>query len=296
MFNLRSGAGAARGAMMGATASELRETGGRDARKVSLCCRRCRGRRLVAGSGSGLCRRTDGAGGGLRSRHRRDASQSGAGRLADVAPHRRRLGLQPARPGHARQRRCAAHGLVACAGFGQPGRDAPGIRGRPVHAEPQRRHPGDRRGHGRPALGIPARPSGRRRRVRRRLVDQPQHRHLRLQHHRYERRRLRLCPRCNDRAARLGDRDPRLHREPGPALVRPHRGGRQGDLRPELPPAGRARGLRHHDPRRGDRGGGLAAAASSPHRGSRATRRGAASRSRSACTSARGWPRATTRS
>ena len=99
-----------------------------------------------------------------------------------------------------------------------------------------------------------------------------------------------------DGRAGLGDGDPRLPREPGQPDLGAHRRRRQGLLRSELRPAGRAARLRHHRPRRRDRRGAVADA---PHPGSpasRATRPGATCRSRSARTSDRGWCRATTRS
>ena len=75
---------------------------------------------------------------------------------------------------------------------------------------------------------------------------------------------------ARDRRAGLGDGDPRLHREPGPALVGPDRRRRQGLLGTELPPVGGARGVRHRGPRRGDRRGAVAPAArASPRRARR---------------------------
>ena len=110
----------------------------------------------------------------VRPRHRRDARGSGAGRLADLAPHAGRLGLQPARPDPHRQRRRAAPRLDPRTGRGQPARDAAGLRRRAVHAEPERRHPGHRRGDRRPPVGVPPRAAGRHQRLRQRGVDQPE--------------------------------------------------------------------------------------------------------------------------
>ena len=232
---------------------------------------------------------------GLRARHRHHAGRPGARRLALVAPHTRRLGLQPARSDRPRERRYAAHGLVSRPDGGQPGRNAAGLRRRALHAEPGRRHPGHRRRNRRPRLGVPPGQSRRRHRVRRQPHHQPEHRDLRPAHHRHQRRQPRLRPRRRDRPARLGDADPRLHEESRAAFFRTDHRRRQGGLGTKLHAPRRPGRLRHHRPRRDDRRGGLAAA----HRSGpgRAGRRdvGRRSRSRSACTWDRGWRRATTR-
>ena len=59
----------------------------------------------------------------------------------------RRVGLQPARRHQPEQRRRAAPGLVASAHRGSPAGHTAGLRRRDVHAQSERRHPGDRRGH-----------------------------------------------------------------------------------------------------------------------------------------------------
>ena len=139
------------------------------------------------------------------------------------------------------------------------------------------RHPGGRpRDHGRP------------------YRQQPERRHLRQDDHRYEQRRLRLCPRRRDRRAGLGDADLRLPGAPGPAFLRSHRRQRQGHLGTELPASSRAGFVRHRRARRRNRRGAVADATGSPRRGSRATRPGAACLTKSGCTSAPGWSRATT--
>ena len=188
-----------------------------------------------------------------------------------MAPHHRRLGLQPPRPDRPRERRRPAHGLVAGAHPGVPVGHAARLRRGAVHAQPQRRHPGHRRGDRRPHLGAPARRARRRRRVPagRPLDQQPQHRHLRPAHHRHERRHPRLRPRRRDRRDGVGDRGPRLPRELGHAGRGPDNRRRQGRLGPQLPAAGRARGVRGRRPRRPDGGRGVAAAAGSGARRAR---------------------------
>ena len=262
---------------------------------VSRCARRCaRGRGAPDAARAGPRRRAGRVPPVVRPRHRRDARGPRAGRLAVVAPDAGRLGLQPPRPDRPRQRRDVADGVVARPDRGQPGGDAARLRRRPLHAEPRRRHPGHRRGHRRPRLGAPPRVSRRHRGVRRRPHDQPQHRHLRPAHHRHQRRQPRIRPRRGNRPPRVGDRDPRLPDEPRPALLRPHHRRRQGRLGAELHAAGRPRRVRHHRPRRRDGAPRCGGGAPSPPPASPATRRGAASPSRSASMSARGWPRATT--
>ena len=251
----------------------------------------CRGA-VRAGAGAG--RRAGGAARAVRPGHRRDAGGPGAGRLADVAAHARRLGLQPPRPDRHRQRRRAAPGLVPGAERRQPGGDAAGLRRRPLHAEPARRHPGHRRGDGRPAVGVPPRAAGRRRRLRRRVDGQPEHRDLRAPRHRHEHRRLPLRPstprpatssgrprssitRSTRPATRRAPSSPAARRSPAGAA-----GRGAGPRRASSPPT-----TRRPAPRSG--GGAWCR-----RRASRGTRRGAAFPSRSACTSGRGWRRATT--
>ena len=170
----------------------------------------------------------------VRAGHRRDAAGASARRLAHVAPHPGRLGLQPARSDRPRQRRRPAPGLVprparrrAAAGH------AAGLRRRPLHAEPERRHPGHRRGHRGPALGVPAAAARRRLRAHhaRRVHDQPQPRHLRRVDHRHQRRRVRLRPRRKDRRAGMGDSGARLPDPSGQSEHRADHRERQGHLR-----------------------------------------------------------------
>ena len=218
--------------------------------------------------------------------------------MAHVAADARRVGLQPAGSDRPEQRRRPAHGLVARTHRGAPAGHAARPRRRDVHAESGRRHPGDRRGDRRPALG--ASPGGarghRRIRLQQPLAEQPQPGDLRLVHHRHERGRPRLRPRRGDRPAGVGDRDSGLPGEPRHAELWPDRRRRQGDLGTKLHAGGRTRRLRDHRPRRADRRGAVAPAHDSGPR--RAGRRdlGWGCRSRNGSTSAPGWCRATTRS
>ena len=231
----------------------------------------------------------------VRPRHRRHAPEPRAGRLADVAPHARRLGLQPPRPDRPRQRGRPADGVDARPGHRRPGGDAAGVRRPALHAEPEGPPAGHRRGDRRPALGVPPRhPGGRPPHHGRADRQQPQRRHPRAADHRHRQRRLRLRARRGHRRAGLGDRDLRLPGPPGAPLRGADRRRRQGDLRPELPPAGGAGLVRHRRPRRGD--GGRAVAGTARARAGRAGGRDLGRRppTRSGCTSARGWSRATT--
>ncbi len=232
----------------------------------------------------------------LRARHRRHAPGPRAGRLADVAPHPRRLGLQPPRPDRPRQRRRPAHGVDPRPHRGAAAGHAARLRRRPLHAEPRRRHPGHRRGHRRPRLGAPPRGARRHRRLRLQhpLGEQPEHRHLRLDHPRHQRRRPHLRPRRRDRPDGVGDAGARLPDPSRDPELGAHRRRRQGRLGPELHARRRARRLRHHRPRPPHRRGAVAPGAPSPRRASPATRPGAGCRSRSGGTSGRGWCRATT--
>ena len=183
--------------------------------------------------------------GGVRARHRRDASRSGARGLADLAPHPRRVGLQPPRPDRPRQRGPAPHGLVARARGGAAGGHAARVPRRAVHAAVERRHRGHRRGDRRPDLAAPPQPARRRLRLRRRQrAQQPEHRHLRPVHRQHQRRRLLLRARRRDRRDRLGDADLRLQGDTRGAQLGPHHRRRPGHLRPELPAPGRARVVR----------------------------------------------------
>ena len=178
-----------------------------------------------------------------------------------MAADARRLGLQPAGLDHAGERRRPAHGLDAGDAGRHAGGDAARLRRRALHAEPLRRHPGHRRGHRRPAVGVPPRPPGRPGRLPVRGRHQPQHRHPRQPDHRQQRRRLRLRPRRDDGRAGVGDRDPRLPHAPGQPDLRPHRRQRPGGLGAQLHAAGRSGSVRHHGPRRSHGGGALAPAA-----------------------------------
>ena len=94
----------------------------------------------------------------LRARHRRDAAQSGAGRLADAPARSVRLELQPAHADHARQRAgsSAAVGLAD-----ERGRHESAVTARAQrHDLPQqhrRHHPGARRQDRRSDLGAASR-------------------------------------------------------------------------------------------------------------------------------------------
>ena len=176
-----------------------------------------------------------------------DAMLQGAGPrgLADVAPHHRRLGLQPPRRDRPRERRRPAHGVVAGAHPGVPVGHAARLPRGAVHAQPQRRHTGHRRGDRRPHLGAPARRARRRRRVPAGWPgdQQPQHRHLRPAHHRHQRRHPRLRPRRRVRRDGVGDAGPRLPRERGPA-------GRGADQSPAGRPSRAGAACRGASPRR----------------------------------------------
>ena len=167
-------------------------------------CRRCP---------PGSARRS--AGRAHRPRDRRGAARSEPRRLADVAPDARRVGLQPPRPHRPAERGRAPHGVVPRPHRRAAAGNAPRARRRDVHAEPQRRHPGDRRGLRRPALGAP--PGGARRHLRlhlRPVGEQPQPGHPRHVHPRHERRRPRVRARRGHRTAGVGDADRRLPRRP----------------------------------------------------------------------------------
>ena len=97
-----------------------------------------------------------GAGERLSPGHRGDAAQSRAGRLAELAAHRQRVGLQPARSDQPAERPAAAARVVVGDGrHRRAGGDAARVRRRHVSAQPARRHSGARRRNRRPALGVP---------------------------------------------------------------------------------------------------------------------------------------------
>ena len=161
------------------------------------------------------CRRSLGRGraGGLRAGtgshsagHRRGAAGAESGRVADVAPDPRWLGLQPARSGQPRQRGRPPDGLVARPSAGPSAGDAASSRRRAVHAEPARHHSGDRRGHRRPDLGAPARPPGRSGRLHDWHVDrhEPQHRHPWRADNRHEHGRPHFRAERGDRRGSVG--------------------------------------------------------------------------------------------
>ena len=204
--------------------------------------------------------------------YRRHAPGPGSGRLADVAPHPEHLGFQSPRPDRPRQRRRPPDGLDPSARPRPAAGHAARLRRRPLHAEPARHHPGDRRGERRPDLGAPPRPARRPGRLHDRQSDrhQPQHRHPRQLPLRQHVGRLGDRDRRADRRRGVGDEGARLHRQPGQPDVRPDRRRRQGDLRPELRAEGRPERLRHRRPRRRNRRG---AVAPPPHPGSGRVRR-----------------------
>jgi len=179
-----------------------------------------RARPDVAGDGTG--HRT-GPVARLRPGHRRDAPEPRTGGLADVAPHARRLGLQPAGPDRPRERGRAADGLVARPDTGQQSGHAAGLWRRHVHAEPGRRDPGHRCRQRWSAVGIPPGasrgPGGAHRGGAQ--SDQPKHRHPRHPDHRHQRRRLRLRPRGHVGPAGVGNPDPRLQDASGAPVLRP---------------------------------------------------------------------------
>ena len=93
--------------------------------------------------------------------------------------HAQWLGLRPARSDRPGQRRQPPAGLEPRPGRRRPPAGNPaGPRRRDVHAEPEGRHSGPRRGDRRPALGVAPRPAGRSGRLHDRQPDrhQPQHR------------------------------------------------------------------------------------------------------------------------
>src|SRR5262249_48177179 len=79
----------------------------------------------------------------FRSGYGRDASESGASRLADVAPHPQRLGLQSAGPNQSHERSQFEDGLDPRYGAGRSGGDAACVSGRDVFAQPKRSDSGD---------------------------------------------------------------------------------------------------------------------------------------------------------
>ena len=189
-----------------------------------------------------------------------------------MAADQRRLGLQPARPDHRRERRRTRTGVDATTAPGQPDGDAAGVRRRDVHAQSQRRDPGAGRGYRRVDLGTRARDvRGGPQDGRPARQQQPEHRDLRQPDHRHQRRPSPVRPRCRDRHDGLGDPGSRLHEGPRHPGRRADHCGRQGRFRAKLSAVRRTPRLRHRGPRRRDRQGSLAAAVDS--RGRRARRR-----------------------
>ena len=234
--------------------------------------------------------------GGVRSRDRCDAAGARARRLADVAPHPRRLGLQPARRDRPGQRRRPASGLVAGPPPGRPpAGHAAGVRRRPLHAEPERRHPGHRRRDGGPPLGAPPGPP--RRCVRahhaRRLHDEPEPGHLREPDHRHQRGRVRLRPECADGELVWETRvlDYQVHpanQSTGPIIAN----GKVISGRSCMPAAGpEACVITAHDARTGEE---LWRRRTTPAPGEPGDETWGAYPINNAGTSARGWPRAST--
>ncbi len=136
----------------GRTSASAGRTRGRTCRS-----RRCRRRaRSTAGARHRTHRR--GRSEELRADHRRDASQSPAGRLADDPPRFLRIELQPAQSDHARQRTGSAAGVGVADGRGRH-QSAGAARAQrdDLHQQHRRDHSGDRRQDRRPDLGAASR-------------------------------------------------------------------------------------------------------------------------------------------
>ncbi len=140
---------------------------------------------------------------GLRAGHGRTAEEPGRRRVADGAPHLRRLGLQPARPDHAGQRRPAAAGVGVLDRRRQRPRGGSCRRQRrdvPVDARaPRRRH---RRQDRRAAVALH---QGRGRDDHRAASDHARHRALWRQSVLRRQRRDAGRPRCAHRRPGVGD-------------------------------------------------------------------------------------------
>ena len=222
--------------------------------------RRVRMRRSRPGDGIA----GQGAGPGHDSGNRRDAAASRPRRLAELAAHARRVGVQPARRDRPRQRGRAPARLVLGPRTRGVADDAARARRRPVRREPGQRGPGARRAHGRLPLG--ASPGDRRATPRRGADAQPGH--LRGPGHPEHRRCAHRRPGRPDGRAALGyagrGRAGRLH-----LLERPdrrRRDRRRGDDRLRAVPR---RYLLHRRRRRPHRPAALAHLDHRPARGER---------------------------
>ena len=196
---------------------------------------------------------------GRRTGHRRDAPESGPGRLAELAANARRLGLQPARPDRSRQRPPAAASLGVASGSGAESGDAARTRRGDVHPESRQQRAGARRRDRRAALGIcaAARRVARRRRRPPAQPRQPLDRPLRRQglpeHQRGAHRRPRRAHRRGGLGSHRGGPCARLS-----LLQRTDRGERGHRGRDDRLPELQERRLFHLGPRPGHRRAGLA--------------------------------------
>ena len=197
----------------------------------------------------------------LQTDHRRAAAQSGSGRLGELAPHPRRLGVQPAEPDQPAECRPAPARVVVGHAAGLQPADAARLQRHHVSPQPEQHRAGARRRHGRSALGIspgvsggagPG-PAGRRRRrppaaKPRDLGRQDLHQHRRRAHRRAQR------PHRRDRVGhdrRRSEQGVRLHER---ADHRERQGRRGHDRLLAL----QGRHLLHHRSRRQDRQGAVA--------------------------------------
>ncbi len=188
---------------------------------------------------------------------RGDAAESVAERLADVARHLPRLGLQRARPDQSRQREEPDGGVDV--GHELDWHDR-------VHAARARRHhvpvelrrddSGARRQKRQPALAVPPDDPGRLQ-PRHLLPDQAIAGHRRQQADRADHRHAPHRARRQDRRGGVGCRDRRLQEEQAGLQRRSARRQRQGHHGRQRLRAGRRR-LLHHRPRSGDRQGAVA--------------------------------------
>ena len=209
----------------------------------------CASRRHLPAAAAGRRRRPR-PGRAVRAGDGRDAAEPRSGRLAALAAHARRLGLQPARPDRPRQRAPAAARLVHPAAARPEPAGPAGPRRPDVHPESARLRAGGRRGDRGPPLGVPQDVRGHAGRH----VPQPHPDagHLRRQGLRHDERCAHPGARRADRRGRVGPHRGRLAPRL-PLHERAHRGARTDRRRHHRLRALQGRRLLHLGPRPGDR-------------------------------------------
>ena len=113
-----------------------------------------RRRRADVPDGRSVGRRAKRADQRLPTGHRRAPAQSGSGRLGALAPHPRRLGVQPAEPDQPAECRPAPARVVLVHASRVQSADAARLQRHHVSPQPRQHRAGARRRHGGPALGI----------------------------------------------------------------------------------------------------------------------------------------------